>query len=102
MGRKASTVKVETIEALSLLRRKQSRKGKALPEITGLQTAGHHEGLGSLQVPVRLPDVQRVRIRDASLLRLFLQEVKEVLDGQRGLVFTDAQNSLEQVVEELL
>lgn len=52
--------------------------------------------------PVGLPDVQSVRIRDPPLLSLLLQEVKEVLDSQWGLVFTDAQDGLEQVIQKLL
>lgn len=52
--------------------------------------------------PVGLPDVKGVGIRDPPLLSLLLQEVEEVLDGQRGLVFTDTQNGLEQVIQKFL
>lgn len=39
---------------------------------------------------------------DPPLLCLLFQEVKEVLDSQWGLVFTDTQNGLEQVIQKLL
>jgi len=39
---------------------------------------------------------------DAPLVRLLLQEVKEVLDGQRGAIRRDAEDGLKEVIQELL
>lgn len=54
------------------------------------------------RLPVGFPDVQRVRVRDAPLVRLLLQEVKEVFDGQGGAFRRDAEDGLEEVIQELL
>lgn len=52
--------------------------------------------------PVGLPDVQGVWVRDAPFVSLLLQEVKEVLDSQGRAVERDAEDGLEEVIQELL
>lgn len=63
------------------------------------------EGTSSTEIrrlPVGFPDVQRVRVCDAPLVRLLLQEVKEVFNGQGGAFRRDAEDGLEEVIQELL
>lgn len=52
-------------------------------------------------IPVGLPDVDGVLIRDAMLLGLFIQQVKEVLHSQRHGAAC-AEDHLEQVIHKLL
>lgn len=52
-------------------------------------------------IPVGLPDVDSILIRDAMLLSLFIQQVKEVLHSQRHRA-AGAENHLEQVIHKLL
>lgn len=52
-------------------------------------------------VPVGLPDVDGVLIRDAMLLCLFIQQVEEVLHSQRHGA-AGAEDHLEQVIHKLL
>lgn len=52
--------------------------------------------------PVGLPDVQGVWVRDAPFVSLLLQEVKEVFDSQGRAVQRDAEDGLEEVIQELL
>ena len=51
--------------------------------------------------PVGLPDVDGILVRDAMLLSLFIQQVKEVLDSQRHRA-AGAEDHLEQVIHKLL
>lgn len=46
--------------------------------------------------------MQGVWICDAPFVSLLLQEVKEVFDCQRGPVWRDAEDSLKEVIQELL
>lgn len=69
--------------------------GKSLP----LQTAPF-----SLYSPVALPGMADVRVMDAMLVRLLIEEVEHVLDGQgqsRATVGC-AEDGLEQVIHKLL
>lgn len=52
-------------------------------------------------VPVGLPNVYRLWVRDAVLSRLVVQQVKEVFDGQRDGT-TGAEDHREQIVYKLL
>lgn len=52
--------------------------------------------------PVGLPDVQGVWVCDAPFVCLLLQEVKEVFDSQGRAVRRDAEDGLEEVIQELL
>lgn len=52
-------------------------------------------------LPVGLPDVDGLGVGDIVLQRLLIQEVEEVLDGQRDGP-TGAEDGGEQVVHELL
>ena len=54
--------------------------------------------------PVALPGVADVRVVDAVLVRLLIQEVKHVLDrqGQGGAAVRRAEDGLEEVVHKLL
>ena len=61
---------------------------------------GAFKGLSHL--PVGFPDVQRVWVCDAPLFSLFLQEVKEIFDSQRGALRRDAKDGLKEVIQELL
>ena len=54
-----------------------------------------------MYVPVSLPDVDGLRVGDSVVLCLVVQQVKEVLDGQRNGT-TGGQDHREQVVHKLL
>lgn len=52
-------------------------------------------------VPVGLPDVDGLRVRDAMLSRLLVQQIEEVLHGQRDRT-AGAEDDGEQVIHKLL
>lgn len=52
-------------------------------------------------VPVGLPDVYSLRVRDAMLSRLLIQQVKKVFNGQRDWT-AGAEDHGEQVIHKLL
>lgn len=52
--------------------------------------------------PVGLPDVQGVWVCDAPFVSLLLQEVKKVFDSQGRAIWRDAEDGLEEVIQELL
>lgn len=67
----------------------------------GLERRPHAPGPPGPTAPVGLPDVDGVLVRDAVLLRLLIQQVKEVLDSERHGA-AGAEDHLEQVVHKLL
>lgn len=70
-----------------------------------LAPAGPHAPPWAAQgLPVALPGVPHVRVVDAVSVRLLIQEVKHVLDGQgeRTAPVHRAEQGLEQVIHELL
>lgn len=60
----------------------------------------HHQN--QAYSPVGLPDVQGVWVCDAPFVSLLLQEVKKVFDSQGRAVRRDAEDGLEEVIQELL
>lgn len=53
------------------------------------------------KLPVGLPDVYRLRVRDAVLACLVVQQVEKILDGQRNGT-AGAEDDHEEVVHKLL
>ena len=70
------------------------------------QIAGRDRGETGFRrfLPVALPCVAHVRVVDAVLVRLLVQEVKHVLDGERqgAAAVGRAEDGLKEVVHELL
>ena len=69
--------------------------------ISSRQLSSASAGAHRDTVPVRLPDVDGLRVCDPIVYRLLVQQVKEVFDCQRDRA-VGAEDHLEQVIHKLL